>query len=168
MKFLDVKDYQPSDKKNFMTMLRLLKRFELYMNAKTPNEFKLDFENFNVDVVRELEYFVRNEYLFINKPIFKLIYEELPEKRRPTLRGSNTVFKIMKRFRTFIKWTIKEQLLQNDPFFGCPRLCRREPTHLLEYAGKGKILGVKPKGFFIELSNVSFSTDCSKLPMAFL
>lgn len=68
MKFLDVKDYQPSDKKNFMTMLRLLKRFELYMNAKTPNEFKLDFENFNVDVVRELEYFVRNEYLFINNP----------------------------------------------------------------------------------------------------
>lgn len=118
MKFLDVKDYQPTDKKNFMTMLRLLKRFELYMNAKKPNEFKLDFENFNVDVVRELEYFVRNEYLFINKPIFKLIYEELPEKRRPTLRGSNTVFKIMKRFRTFIKWAIKEQLLQNDPFLG--------------------------------------------------
>ena len=102
-KFLYVKDYLPSDKKNFMTMLRLLKRFELYLNAKSPCEFKLEFESFNVDVVRELEYFIRNEYLFVNQPVFKLIYEELPEKRRPELRGSNTVVKIMKRFRTFIK-----------------------------------------------------------------
>ncbi len=117
-KFLEVKDYLPSDKKNFMTMLRLLKRFELYMNAKSPCDFKLEFENFNVDIIRELEYFIRNEYLFVKKPVFKLIYEELPEKRRPELRGSNTVVKIMKRFRTFIKWAMKEQLLQHDPFLG--------------------------------------------------
>ena len=44
---------------------------------------------------------------------------------------------------------------------GCPRLCRREPTHLPEYAGKEGISGVKPKGFFIELSDVSFSMDCT-------
>ena len=118
VKFLDVKDYLPSDKKNYMTMLRLLKRFELYMNAKSAYEFKLEFDSFKVDVIRELEYFIRNEYQFVNQPIFKLIYEELPEKRRPELRGNNTVVKIMKRFRTFIKWAMKEQLLDHDPFLG--------------------------------------------------
>ncbi len=116
--FLEVKNYMPSDKKNYMTMMRMLKRFELYMTVKSKEKFYLEFNSLNVGIIRDLEYFIRNEYQFVNQSIYQLIYEELPEKRKPELRGNNTVVKIMKRFRTFIKWAIKEQLLQNDPFGG--------------------------------------------------
>lgn len=116
--FLEVKDYLPSDRKNFMTMMRLLQRFELYIGIKYKRAYKLEFDNMDVELIRELEYFIRNEYLYVDKPVYKLIYEELPEKRRPELRGDNTVVKVMKRFRTFIKWSIKEKLIANDPFIG--------------------------------------------------
>ena len=116
--FLDIKEYEPSDRKNFDTMGRLLKRFELFVSLKTRKDFKLVFEELNVDTIRELDYYIRHEHLFVSDPDYQVIFEEIPEKRRPQLRGRNTVIKIMKRFRTFIKWAMKEQLLQNDPFVG--------------------------------------------------
>ena len=116
--FLEVRNYPQSDRKNFMTMMRLLQRFELYYGIKHKKAFKLEFDKMDVELVRELEFFIRNEYLFLDKPVYKLIYEELPEKRRPELRGENTVVKIMKRFRTFVKWAIAEKLIVNDPFIG--------------------------------------------------
>lgn len=116
--FLEIKDYEPTDRKNYETLGRLLKRFELYISIKRRKEFKLEFAFLNVEIVRELDYYIRNEYLFVNRPIYNIIFEELPEKRRPQIRGKNTVIKIMKRFRTFIRWAIKEQLIINDPFVG--------------------------------------------------
>ena len=116
--FMKVKEYFGTEKKNYATLMRLLKRFELYVSVKVRKNYKLGFDSLDVEIVRELEYFIRNEYLYIDKPVYKIIYEELPEKRKPQLRGSNTVVKIMNRFRTFIKWAIVEKLLVNDPFIG--------------------------------------------------
>ena len=116
--FMQVKEYYGTEKKNYSTLMRLLRRFELYISVKKRKKFELQFESLNVEIVRELEYFIRNEYLYIDKPVYKIIYEELSEKRMPKLRGRNTVSKIMNRFRTFVKWAIMEKLLANDPFIG--------------------------------------------------
>ena len=116
--FMQVKEYFGTEKKNYSTLMRLLKRFELYVSVKRKKKYELQFDSLDVGIVRELEYFIRNEYLYIDKPVYKIIYEELPEKRMPKLRGRNTVLKIMNRFRTFVKWAIAEQLLANDPFIG--------------------------------------------------
>ena len=117
--FLDIKEYEPSDRKNFDTMGRLLKRFELYISLKTRKDFKLAFENLNVDIIRELDYYIRKEHLFVTDPDYKVIFEEIPEKRRPQLRGRNTIIKIMMRFRTFIKWAMKEQHLGSVTLMFC-------------------------------------------------
>lgn len=116
--FMQVKEYFGTEKKNYSTLMRLLRRFELYISVKKRKKYELQFDSLDVEIVRELEYFIRNEYLYIDKPVYKIIYEELPEKRMPKLRGRNTVLKIMNRFRTFVKWAIAEKLLTNDPFIG--------------------------------------------------
>ena len=116
--FLEVKNYPQSDKKNFDTMIRLLKRFQMYVSLNTGTEYKLKFKTMTVETIREIEKFVRDEYKIVKNPAFKQIYEEIPEKRTPNVRGGNTIAKFMKRFRTFIKWALNEDLLGSDPFNG--------------------------------------------------
>ena len=116
--FLQVKNYPRSDNKNYLTMERMLKRFELYKTLDNGKEWKLSFDTINVEVVRELEDFIRNEYKLVKHRLFKVIYKELPESRVPSIRGENTIVKLMKRFRTYIMWCMKEQLLTRDPFLG--------------------------------------------------
>ena len=117
-RFLQVKNYSPTDVKNYHTMMRMLRRFELFQKVKANNNYKLDFGSMNVDTIRDLEKYVREEYKYVDKEVFKFIFDEIPEKRKPDVRGSNTIAKIMKRFRTFIKWCMKEGVLLNDPFIG--------------------------------------------------
>lgn len=117
-RFLQVKNYPPTDVKNYHTMIRMLQRFEMFQKVKVKSNYKLDFATMNVDTVRDLERYIRDEYKYVNQDTFKFIFDEIPEKRKPDVRGANTIAKIMKRFRTFIKWCMKEGLLVNDPFIG--------------------------------------------------
>ena len=116
--FLQVKNYPRSDNKNYLTMERMLKRFELYKTLDNGKEWKFSFDTINVDVIRDLEDFIRNEYKLVKHRVFKVIYKELPESRVPGKRGENTIVKLMKRFRTYIMWCMKEQLLSRDPYLG--------------------------------------------------
>ena len=116
--FLKVKNYPDSDNKNYLTMERMLKRFELYRTLGIGEEWKLDFDTICVEDIRELEDFIRNEYQLVKHRVYKVIYEEMPERFTPGVRGANTIAKLMKRFRTFIKWCMKEQLLNSDPYWG--------------------------------------------------
>lgn len=116
--FLQVKNYPESDNKNYITMIRMLKRFQLYKTITNCSEWVLDFDTINVDTIREIEDFIRNEYRIVNHAVYKVIYEEIPEGRIPRPRGENTIAKLMKRFRTFIKWCMKEGLLKTDPYVG--------------------------------------------------
>ena len=116
--FLQVKNYPESDNKNYITMIRMLKRFQLYKTITNCSEWVLDFDTINVDTIREIEDFIRNEYRIVNHAVYKVIYEEIPEGRIPRPRGDNTIAKLMKRFRTFIKWCMKEGLLKTDPYVG--------------------------------------------------
>ena len=116
--FLQVKNYPESDNKNYITMIRMLKRFQLYKTITNCSEWVLDFDTINVETIREIEDFIRNEYRIVNHEVYKVIYEEIPEGRTPRPRGENTIAKLMKRFRTFIKWCMKEGLLKTDPYVG--------------------------------------------------
>ena len=73
--FLDIKNYPQSDLKNYQTMIRMLKRFEMYMSVNTGGQFKWDFQSITVDTIRELERFVRDEHSIINKKSYKFIYK---------------------------------------------------------------------------------------------
>ena len=117
-KFLDVKNYSSTDEKNYETMIRMLRRFEMFQKVRFGDDYALEFKTMNVDTIRDLERYVREEYKYVAKKTYKFIFEAIPEKRMPDVRGANTIAKIMKRFRTFIKWCLKEGLLESDPFVG--------------------------------------------------
>ena len=117
-RFLDVKNYSPSDEKNYETMIRMLRRFEMFQKVSVNDNYVLDFKTMNVDTIRDLERYIREEHKYVNKNTYKFIFDAIPEKRMPKIRGANTIAKIMKRFRTFIKWCLKEGLLESDPFMG--------------------------------------------------
>ena len=117
-KFLDVKNYSSTDEKNYETMIRMLRRFEMFQKVRFGSDYALGFKTMNVDTIRDLERYVREEYKYVAQKPYKFIFEEIPEKRMPGVRGANTIAKIMKRFRTFIKWCLKEGLLESDPFVG--------------------------------------------------
>ena len=102
--FLQIKNYPESDNKNYLTMIRTLKRFQLYKSICGGVEWKLSFDIINVETIREIEDFFRNEYKLVKDKIYKAIYNEIPESRIPQIRGGNTIAKFMKRFRTFIRW----------------------------------------------------------------
>ena len=152
--FLQVKNYPQTDNKNYLTMERMLKRFELYKTIDNGKEWKFCFDTINVEVIRELEDFIRNEYKLVNNYAYYVIYQELPEQRTPGIRGENTIAKLMKRFRTFIMWCLKERLLTTDPFWG--------------YEQKSPIYGT-PYYLTIEERNKIAETDLHKawkdLPM---
>ena len=116
--FLQIKNYPETDNKNYLTMIRTLKRFQLYKSICNGVEWKFDFDTISVEIIREIEDFFRNEYKLVKHHTYKVIYKEIPESRTPKIRGGNTIAKFMKRFRTFIKWCMKEQLLSNDPYLG--------------------------------------------------
>ena len=116
--FLQVKNYPESDNKNYLTQIKLLRRYELYKSLQDGVEWKLSFDNINVEIIREIEDFYRNEYKIVKHKTYKVIYKEIPPRRTPNVRGENTIAKFMKRFRTYIKWCMKEGLLSDDPYIG--------------------------------------------------
>lgn len=116
--FLQVKNYPDSDNKNYLTQIKLLKRYELYKSLQNGAEWKLSFDNINVEIIREIEDFYRNEYKIVKHKTYKVIYKEIPPLKTPNVRAENTIAKFMKRFRTYIKWCMKEGLLSTDPYMG--------------------------------------------------
>ena len=117
-RYLEIKNCPDTDIKNFYTMIRLLKRFEMYKRLNTGTEYKLDFKSMTVQTIRDIEKFVHDEYKIVKSPAFKQIYETIPEKRTPDVRSANTIAKFMKRLRTFIMWVLNEKLLEVDPYNG--------------------------------------------------
>lgn len=117
-KFLFVKNYPHSDEKNYETMIRMLRRFEMFQKVRVGTDYVLDFKTINVDTIRDIERYVRDEYKYVGNKSYKFIFDTIPDKRMPRVRGANTIAKLMKRFRTFIKWCLKEGLLESDPFVG--------------------------------------------------
>ena len=60
-KFLFVKNYPHSDEKNYETMIRMLRRFEMFQKVRVGTDYVLDFKTINVDTIRDIERYVRDE-----------------------------------------------------------------------------------------------------------
>lgn len=100
-------------KKNYLVVKRSLQRFES-IKIKTHKSFILSFNSLNADLLREFEGFLKTEHLSYEK--HKEIYKLFQEFRKPKPRGRNTISGIFTKIRTFVLWSIKEELLHSDPF----------------------------------------------------
>lgn len=118
--FISIQKVSDSRIRHYRVIMRSLKRFNEYYDKN------LSFETITPDTLREYASFLRNEYRFvsydgkgtpyINDPLYKLVYQAIPECRLPKQRGENTIVGTMTRFHTYIKWAVKRGYLQRDPF----------------------------------------------------
>ncbi len=143
-KYIDIHNMADSQKRQYRVIFRALKRFSLY------SKISIEFEDFTAETLRAFEDFMLKEHTFIatdekGKPFinddkYQAVYDSVPECRYPKQRGRNTIIKLMSRFRTFIRWAIKNKYMSHYPFveyemgtaiFGTPFYLTKEERNTL-------------------------------------
>lgn len=119
-RYIEIHNMAESQKRQYRVIYRALKRFALYSNIS------IEFADFTADTLRAFEDFMLKEHTFIgtdekgkpyiNNDKYQSVYDSVPECRYPKQRGKNTIIKLMSRFRTFIRWAIKNKYMSHYPF----------------------------------------------------
>lgn len=98
-------------RKNTHVVRRIFQRFQLF-----NNEQQLTFADLSAEVIEDFEQFCRDEHLYAQTASYATIMDAVPESRKVSERGENSIIEIIRRFRTFIRWALERGLLQADPF----------------------------------------------------
>ena len=98
---------------NFRVLFRILKRFELWRQIKEPG-YILDIDTLSLDDLYVIDNYLRNEHAIATAN--PQIYKQVPESRKPSPRGSNTISGMMKKLRTIFIWAIDNDKTTNNPF----------------------------------------------------
>lgn len=109
-KYINSRDYSISRIRHFKVIWRTIKRFELYKGLS------LTLDNVTDETLRTFEQFVKDEHKLCERTSYKKILDAVPESRTPQPRGKNAINNIMRYFRTFYKWAVKNEYTTNDPF----------------------------------------------------
>lgn len=88
----------------------MLRRYEAVKREQNPN-FELSIHSLSGDMIADFENFLRIEHSYFS--IYPHLYRG---ESAPQRRGQNTISDRVSIVRTFILWTIKNELTQNDPF----------------------------------------------------
>lgn len=120
----------------------IIDAFKAFLNAKVPHDktraqmevTMRDVERYTLFVKREMrlkewtsldlanfKHFLEIEHTFFDQKgkcrrKYQYIYDESPILCPPKIRGGNTIFGIMKRFRTMLNWCVKTGRLEKSPF----------------------------------------------------
>lgn len=99
---------------HFRCTLRMIKRFCLYA------DISLELDALSADHLLQFEKFLQLEHTFFDSEGIcikhKNIYEQEPCIEIPKPRGINAVNSVMRKFRTFYNWAVKNNITQNNPF----------------------------------------------------
>ena len=98
---------------NFRVLFRILKRFELWRQIKEPG-YILDIDTLSLDDLYVIDNYLRNEHVIATAN--PQIYKQVPESRKPSPRGSNTISGMMKKLRTIFIWAVDNDKTTNNPF----------------------------------------------------
>lgn len=101
-------------KKNFRVIARSLRRYELYIQTKFNNDFKLEIDKVTTDTLQDIWDYFENEYKYYKK--YPLLFESITEKRILQKRGKNTLIDYFNKIRTFFIWCYKNEKTLNRPF----------------------------------------------------
>jgi integrase len=134
--FLAKKKYSDFRRRSFESIIRSLKRYDIW--AKRVKKRQIDIMTINEDVLIDIEDFLKKEHLI--KFEHPDIYKRVPESREPAERGRNTISGIFVKLRTFIKWANDTGKIANNPFvnysiescvYGTPVYITKEEKNLL-------------------------------------
>lgn len=123
--YLTDKKFSIDFEKGNMVMLRSVARYEMFVRATDNKEFVFDINTIDKDTIEDYRDYIANEkQLSEEHPIlFKQIFANYPAnvKRGNKMiedRGSNAVFKLMKKLKAFFSWLNKKGITSNMPFVG--------------------------------------------------
>lgn len=101
-------------KPHLRVLRRCLQRWEMYVQASGRKALKIDINKLKDKDVKAFEEFLKTEHSIQDN--YPEIYEAVPETRRVTPRGNNSLSNILGRFRAFYKWAVKTKQATNNPF----------------------------------------------------
>ncbi len=119
--YIDKQQHSYDEIKGHYTILRLLQRYQYFVQQTDDKNFRLDIETFNAGIIEDFESYARNEYKLFHEysSIFKSMPKTINEKKRspePQQRGDNTIIKFKKKLNAFFHWLNKMDITQNRPF----------------------------------------------------
>jgi len=114
--------------KGYHVLMRILCRYEEYRRIMDKKKgFKLDIDTLDKETIEDFRDYIRDEKSLADEypTIFEGLLSKYPleiniKARSPKLveRGTNTVIKLMKKFKTFFNWLNKQGITNNHPFDG--------------------------------------------------
>ncbi len=127
---------------HFEVLKRVFHRFLICQGINTD----IDLDDVTPDTLRDFVQYLKEEHTLYKivkdkdgndtveylDPRFKTAIQTVPESRLPADRGLNTVNNILKRFRTFYRWAIDQDLTTNYPFrkFEIPQALYGTPYYI--------------------------------------
>ncbi len=105
--FMNKRKNSESWRQNYLSVLRTLRRFQLYKGAL------LLVADFTIETIRELEQFLRTEHNIAISSDYRDYYADI---RRIRPRGEHAIGEILHRLRAFFSWCVQNEYLKLDPF----------------------------------------------------
>lgn len=105
---------------NFRVVQRSLQRYEWFIQLTDDKKFKLEIDTFDSEILNDFVDFLRNEYKLYEE--YPHIYKKFPantdtrKSPKPKPRGSNAIVILLKKFRAFYNWCIKQGFCDKTPF----------------------------------------------------
>lgn len=127
LKFLSTRQLSSQRKKQYLSVMNALKRYEKYVNQGTLIYKRLEIKKVTKDDILRIKEYLENEN--------SLICHDAGLKYR---RGNNTVNDILKKLRTFFKWAVHNNIIKVSPFdsirieeniYGTPYYLNKEELH---------------------------------------
>lgn len=115
-RFLHEKEISDVRKKRYEVVRRLMLRYELYVRyaRKGQQNYSVNVKTFTKEDLEDFHQFVLDEHEIYEK--YPDIYASLPEKRKPTERGVNTMHSLFACLKAFFTWAENKGFVPSSPF----------------------------------------------------
>lgn len=118
--FISIQKVSVSRIRRLYVVKRALLRYALY------NREEVSFETFSGDLIRDFAEFLEIEHSFVGvddegkdyilDPLYRKVYDSVPECRYPKERGQNTLIGMLSCLRTFLRWATQRGYMLRNPF----------------------------------------------------
>lgn len=123
--YLAEKEFSSDFHKGNEVMIRSVARYEMFLRATDTPDFVFNVDTVTKEVIEDFRAYITNEKQIAEEHprLFKKMLCSYPanvKKGRNHIadRGSNAVFKLMKKLKAFFAWLNKKGITANEPFKG--------------------------------------------------